>query len=160
MRGRVRTRELALLLLLAGACGDGAPPSGAPAQVEQLPEEPAPSEGPLEALPTEPAPATVLAGDLRGDAASGQALYGLYCATCHGQAGKGDGPASQVLDPRPRDHTDAAYMGSLSDEDIYKVITDGGPSVGKSPLMAAWGTVIPEPGLRDLVAYVRSLSGT
>ncbi|MEE9278534.1 MAG: cytochrome c [Myxococcota bacterium] len=163
MRGGVRTGELALLLLLpllAGACGDAAPPSGAPPQVEQLPEEPAPSEGPPEAPAPEPAPASVPAGDLRGDAANGQALYGLYCATCHGQAGKGDGPASQVLDPRPRDHTAAAYMGSLSDEYIYQVIRDGGASVGKSPLMAAWGAVVPEPGLRDLVAYVRSLSGT
>ena len=139
------------LLLCAVGCGEPTTAPDAPAE-----EIPAASE----AVP-EPAPApAVPVGNLRGDAASGRELYALYCATCHGQGGKGDGPAGQVIDPRPRDHTDATYMGTLTDRDVYRVIEQGGASVGKSPLMIAWGGVINEQGLRDLVAYVRSLSGT
>ena len=143
------------LLLCAVGCGEPTTAPDAPAEETPAPPEPTP---PPEAVP-EPDP-VVPAGDLRGDTASGRELYALYCATCHGQGGKGDGPAGQVIDPRPRDHTDATYMGTLTDQDLYSVIKQGGVSVGKSPLMIAWGGVISEQGLRDLVAYVRSLSGT
>ena len=51
-------------------------------------------------------------------------------------------------------------MGALTDTDIYKVICGGGASVGKSPLMAAWGAIVGDQGIRDLIAYIRKLSGT
>src|SRR5262245_37266882 len=73
------------------------------------------------------------------DAEQGKKLYGQFCASCHGQSGKGDGAAAAALNPKPRDHTDKEYMSKLSDEDIFKVIKNGGASVGKSPLMPPWG---------------------
>ena len=153
---RVLVAPFVLFLLLNAGCGDQAPPPAAePPQVpESAPPPPAPPPGP-DAAPSPPAP-----GDLRGDVSAGRDMYNLYCATCHGQSGKGDGPAGMALSPRPQDHTDPAYMGGLSDEYLYNVISKGGASVGKSPLMAPWGGVVNEQGLRDLVAYVRSLSGT
>jgi mono/diheme cytochrome c family protein len=36
---------------------------------------------------------------------TGQALYGRYCATCHGATGKGDGPVAGALSPAPSDLT-------------------------------------------------------
>jgi mono/diheme cytochrome c family protein len=101
----------------------------------------------------------VPSGNLRGDAAAGAKTYQLYCSTCHGKEGKGDGPAA-LVDPKPADHSDAVYMGSLSDAQLYTVITKGGPAVGKSPLMAPWGAVLSAEQTRDVIAYVRSLSGT
>jgi mono/diheme cytochrome c family protein len=98
-------------------------------------------------------------GNLRGDATAGARIYGQFCATCHGVGGKGDGPMSQ-LEPKPADHTDRAYMGSLSDQHLYKVISQGGASVGKSPLMAPWGGVLTDPQIRDLIAQPRALPGT
>jgi len=39
----------------------------------------------------------------------GRALYAENgCASCHGATGRGDGPVSATLDPRPRDFRDAA----------------------------------------------------
>ena len=51
-------------------------------------------------------------------------------------------------------------MGSLSDEYLYQVISKGGASVGKSPLMAPWGAVLSDEQIRDVLAFVRLLSGT
>lgn len=42
-------------------------------------------------------------------AREGRTLYAENgCASCHGAAGRGDGPVSATLDPRPRDFRDAA----------------------------------------------------
>ena len=56
-----------------------------------------------------------LAGQAQ-DAAAGKEIYEQYCALCHGPEGKGDGSLSANLDPKPRNHTDGAYMNALSDD--------------------------------------------
>jgi mono/diheme cytochrome c family protein len=86
----------------------------------------------------------------------GRALYKATCVTCHGEKGKGDGPAAGVLKPPPRDHTDRAYMSTLTDEEIGKIIKMGGAIKGK-PLMPSHPQ-FKDPQLQALVAYVRSLS--
>ena len=158
-------RRLALvpLVVLALACGDqrqepelpGRPPAppqqSAPAPT---PPQPAPSAPPVEEKPAQPA------GSLRGDAKAGAQIYATYCASCHGAEGKGDGAAAATLDPKPANHADAAYIGALSDEHLYQVISKGGASVGKSPLMAPWGGVVNDQGIRDLIAFIRKLSNT
>ena len=145
-------RSALALLLLVLACGGGEAP---PAET-LMPAEPPDAAPPA----TSPPPAPVIpAGNLRGDASAGARIYGQFCATCHGAGGKGDGPASQI-EPRPADHTDGAYLGSLSDQHLYKVISQGGASLGKSPLMAPWGGVLNAQQIRDVVAHLRRLSGT
>jgi mono/diheme cytochrome c family protein len=86
----------------------------------------------------------------------GRALYKANCIACHGETGKGDGPGAGVLKPPPRDHTDRAYMGTLSDKDIGDIIKMGGAIKGK-PLMPS-NPQINGDDLTALVAYVRSLS--
>lgn len=86
----------------------------------------------------------------------GQALYKANCVPCHGDTGKGDGPGAGVLKPPPRDHTDYAYMSTLSDKQIADVIKMGGAIKGR-PLMPSH----PQIGGADmdaLVAYIRTLS--
>jgi mono/diheme cytochrome c family protein len=153
-------------VLLILACGG----EQAPSAPTPPPEPPAESSSAPPAA-TAPPPATappaqaerkydVPEGNLRGDPVRGAEIYALYCATCHGATGKGDGPAGMALNPRAADHTNAAYMGSLSDAHIYQVINKGGMSVGKSPLMAPWGSIVNDQDIRALVAFIRQLSGT
>jgi len=93
-----------------------------------------------------------------GDAAKGKVKYQEVCAACHGATGKGDGPAAAGLPVKPRDHTDAAYMGKLKDQQIFDTIKKGGQAMGKSPLMPPWGGQLSDAQIWDLVAYVRTLS--
>ena len=88
--------------------------------------------------------------------AKGKGIYKANCVACHGESGKGDGPAAGVLKPKPRDHTDAAYMSTLSDEEMGKVIRFGGAIKGK-PLMPS-NPQINGADLDALILYTRSLS--
>jgi cytochrome c551/c552 len=73
------------------------------------------------------------------------------CAMCHGTAGKGDGPTSATLNPKPRDFSSKDWQKSMSDGQIRTVILQGGVGVGKSPLMP------PNPDLADKPAVVEEL---
>jgi mono/diheme cytochrome c family protein len=86
----------------------------------------------------------------------GHETYERYCAPCHGERGKGDGPGAAVFKPPPRDHTDAAYMSTMTDAQLAQVIQIGGAMRGK-PAMPS-NPQIKGDDLQALVAYVRSLS--
>ena len=158
-------RALAALVLAAGLCACGgdkqaSPPApSAPAPSTPAPSAPAPAPAPPAAAPAASPPAAP-AGSLRGDAANGKALYAQYCTSCHGATGHGDGPVASTLNPKPANHTDHQFMATLTDEHLYQVISKGGASVGKSPMMAPWGGVINDQGIKDLIAYLRQLSST
>jgi mono/diheme cytochrome c family protein len=49
-------------------------------------------------------------------------------------------------------------MGKLKDQQIFDTIKKGGQAMGKSPLMPAWGGQLSDEQIRDLVAYIRTLS--
>jgi cytochrome c553 len=89
---------------------------------------------------------------------SGQQDYVLFCASCHGEEGNGDGPLAGSLDPKPARHSDGEYMNRLSDEYMFKVIQQGGSAVGKSPMMAGWGGTLSDDQIHGLVAFMRSLA--
>lgn len=86
----------------------------------------------------------------------GREIYKANCVACHGERGKGDGPGAGVLKPPPRDHTDRAYMSTLSDKEIGDIIKMGGAIKGK-PLMPSHPQIAGD-DLTALVGYVRSLS--
>jgi mono/diheme cytochrome c family protein len=94
---------------------------------------------------------------LPGDPVLGRALYAVHCASCHGPAGAGDGPAAAALHPRPRDHTDAWQLEARSDRELHRMIQEGGPSIQRSPLMPAFGDSLDPLDAWALVAHVRTL---
>ena len=97
------------------------------------------------------------------DADAGKAVYEVNCSSCHGMAGKGDGPISAALNPRPRDFSkgefkiDANKSGSAGeDEDLKLVIKKGALAYGGSPLMAGWPALSDEQ-ISQIIAHIRSL---
>jgi mono/diheme cytochrome c family protein len=100
-----------------------------------------------------------LAGVARSQTVSeGKKLYATYCATCHGDQGKGDGVAARSLPVKPADHTNNAVMSQLSDKYLTDIITKGGSAVNKSGFMPGWGSSLNAKQVADVVAYVRSLA--
>lgn len=90
--------------------------------------------------------------------AEGRKLYASYCASCHGEQGKGDGVAAGSLPVKPKDHTNGAVMNPMADQALVDVISKGGGGTGKSSFMPAWGTALNEKQVRDIVAYIRTLA--
>ncbi|TMA80656.1 MAG: cytochrome c, partial [Deltaproteobacteria bacterium] len=56
------------------------------------------------------------------DQAEAKKLYATYCSSCHGDNGKGDGPASKSLPVKPGDHTNGAIMNNVSDKLLFEII--------------------------------------
>lgn len=88
----------------------------------------------------------------------GKKLYLTYCSSCHGETGKGDGPAAQSLPVKPANHTAGTVMNQLTDKFLTEIISKGGGAVGKSPMMPAWGGALKEGQVQDIVAYLRSIA--
>jgi cytochrome c oxidase cbb3-type subunit 3 len=81
--------------------------------------------------------------------------YNTYCVQCHGVNRNGKGINSRDMSVQPRDHSDAKGMGDIPNEEIFHVIKDGGLAVNKSVLMPAWGNVMNDEEIKELVAYLR-----
>ncbi len=94
-----------------------------------------------------------------GNPEAGKRLYELRCAGCHGLKGDGQGPAAELLDPRPRDFTSGVYKIRSTanriptDRDLFRVITEGMPGTS----MPGWA-VLPERERWDLVAYIKTFA--
>ncbi|MBF0491813.1 MAG: cytochrome c [Deltaproteobacteria bacterium] len=91
------------------------------------------------------------------DVAAGKAKFDQNCAPCHGSSGKGDGPAAAVLNPKPRNFTDQAYMSKRTNAQLSAVIKNGGAANGFSAMMAPWAGVLSDADIANVVAYVRTL---
>ena len=91
------------------------------------------------------------------DAEAGKTTYAQMCAMCHGAGGAGDGAASAALDPKPANFTSADFQSSRTDDDLIKVIREGGAATGKSPTMPPFGGAIDAAKAADIVAYLRTL---
>lgn len=85
----------------------------------------------------------------------GKQTYETYCAACHGIDGKADGPSALALNPKPRNFHDKDWQAKVDDAHIFKVIKEGGVSVGLSASMAPWGAAIADDEIKNVVQYVR-----
>ena len=73
---------------------------------------------------------------------SGKALYTDYCAACHGNSGKGDGPAAAGLSPRPADLTGLA----AANKGVFPIVRVMGKVYGYSQGKGGGGGPMPEFG--------------
>jgi len=96
----------------------------------------------------------------------GQYWYVNYCASCHGKAGKGDGPVAKFLNQAPADLTKLsdANGGTFPSARVYEVI-DGTREVGAHGTreMPVWGKAvryaptIVRARIRSIVDYISML---
>jgi len=98
------------------------------------------------------------------DLAAGQEKYKLFCETCHGPTGKGDGPGAAGIEPSPRDFSKGEFKfdpdgdgKTGEDEDLEAVISKGAAEFGGSPLMTPWGGALSDEDIENLIAVIRSL---
>jgi mono/diheme cytochrome c family protein len=91
------------------------------------------------------------------NAASGRDIHVKNCQRCHGPQGKGDGPAGKLLKTKPADWTNKQKMSGLSNDYLFKIISDGGGSVGKSTLMPGFKTKLSAAQIREVIAFIRSV---
>lgn len=124
------------------------------------PTQPAPTATPAPAPQAQPSPAPM----------TGAQLFAAYCASCHGENGRGDGPAAPALKAKLPDLTTMAKRkgGQFPEGDVFQVIKWGGGIVGHgSKEMPVWGiafrTLSPkdeaEVNLRinNLIQYLESI---
>ncbi|HTK70079.1 MAG TPA: c-type cytochrome [Candidatus Eisenbacteria bacterium] len=84
--------------------------------------------------------------------AKGKSLFAVNCASCHGNTGQGNGPASAALNPKPRDFTSGYWRYGGGEARVVRTISEGSPGTA----MAAF-TSIPLEDRFALAHYVRSL---
>lgn len=72
------------------------------------------------------------------------------CSICHGIHGKGDGPLSGNLDPKPRDFTDFEETARISDMSMFHAIKNGIPDTA----MVAWN--LTDDQIFDTIAYIKT----
>ena len=95
----------------------------------------------------------------RPDVANGEKVYNGGCIACHGRDGKGAPEASTVF-TRPDtfpDFTDCAGTTPEPDGNWKAVIVHGGPSRGLSQIMPAFGDLLKDQEINDVIAYMRTL---
>ena len=100
-----------------------------------------------------------------GNADEGGKLYTVYCLACHGAEGRGDGPSAPMLNPKPRDFSSGVYYIDANADaktgeaiDLARVIREGPGAFGGSTAMPAWKGTFTEEQVRQLVAFLQSLS--
>jgi mono/diheme cytochrome c family protein len=101
-----------------------------------------------------PEQASAVTNPLSGNTAvikDAQVLYKTYCTPCHGNKGKGDGPAAASLNPKPADHT-SALVQSETDGSLFWRISEGHPP------MPPYKATFSEAQRWELVNYIRTLA--
>ena len=89
--------------------------------------------------------------------AAGKAVYAKnQCAGCHGETGTGDGAAAASLPVKPRNYSDAKWQSETTDEQLKKVINEGGAAHGLNAIMVPYPAIQGD-DLNNLVTFIRSL---
>lgn len=125
---------LILGALVLTACGGGGG-SDEPAALEQVPAEYAGKSNPLGADATD----------------AGAKVFQVNCEPCHGPQGHGDGPAGQVLDPRPKNLPE--LVATVGDDYLFWRVSTGKPGTS----MAPWKGVLTDEQIWQAIAYIRTL---
>jgi mono/diheme cytochrome c family protein len=87
--------------------------------------------------------------------AKGQELFLKQCAACHGQGGKGDGPAAAGLSTPPANFLDLEHSAIYGPGEKFWLIGNGSPATG----MPGFASQLVPLDRWHLVNYIVSLQG-
>jgi len=89
---------------------------------------------------------------------SGKGNFEAWCVPCHGPQGKGDGMLAETLGQgiKPRNLSDAKLLSIRTDDFLFKVIKNGGASVGFSEALMSFGQTLTDKEIENIIAYLRS----
>jgi mono/diheme cytochrome c family protein len=89
----------------------------------------------------------------------GRLLFGRHCAMCHGERGRGDGPAARLHAQRagraPQDLTDPKVQSGMSDGEIFWKLSTGLKDDGRIIMPGFGEEIAKEEDRWRLVHYVR-----
>lgn len=85
----------------------------------------------------------------------GAEFFATYCASCHGDGGMGDGPASAALDPAPAPIAHTSQM--MGDDYLFWRVSEGGAMEPFNSGMPAWKNTLDEQDRWDVLNYVQAL---
>lgn len=87
---------------------------------------------------------------------AGRRLFVHFCATCHGDTGRGDGQNAYNLDPKPPDFQESLHEHPVSYR--REIIVGGTAAVGRSPLCPPWGRNLASEEVEALLSYLEVLA--
>jgi mono/diheme cytochrome c family protein len=86
--------------------------------------------------------------------ARGHQVFKQNCVMCHGNEGKGDGPAGMALNPRPRNMVEGKWKKGGTRLGLFGVLQNGLPPSS----MQSYKAAIPKNDRWALVHFVRSIT--
>jgi mono/diheme cytochrome c family protein len=90
----------------------------------------------------------------------GKQVSEKYCLMCHDPESTTERVSNfeNLAPPAPHALSDGAVLNAMSDADLYKIIADGGPALGKSPQTPAYRNTLTALEIKAVVAYMRAIA--
>ncbi|MCC7183538.1 MAG: cytochrome c [Rhodocyclaceae bacterium] len=95
------------------------------------------------------------------DLVRGEEVFAANCVSCHGVGGKPDpdSPLVKGLEVMPANFSDALFNSREPTSAWKTVVIEGGPALGFSAQMPAFGAALTEQDVDSVLAYIKTLGG-
>ena len=101
-----------------------------------------------------------MAATAQTEPTTGKEIFEQMCAGCHGTYGNGQEGTKSGFVPRIGTLANKEYMNSVQDDYLNMIIKKGGEYMGKIAAMPAWEHKFNDEQVADLVAHIRTFTGT
>jgi mono/diheme cytochrome c family protein len=90
----------------------------------------------------------------------GKQVSEKYCVMCHDPESTTERVSNfeNLAPPAPHMLSDGTVLNAMSDADLYKIIADGGPALGKSAQTPAYRNTLTPVEIKALIAYMRAIA--